>query len=82
MHTQQLLDKKLLSLSRADSSGSADKSGGGLQATCGALSGAIIKKCVDLMLLCTRGQGGPDTNAHLPQHLVKDVDFECVLCTG
>lgn len=47
------------------------------------LSGVIVKICVDVMVQCVRGGAWDEMGGKIvPQHLVRSIDFECVLCTG
>ena len=47
------------------------------------LSAVIIKMCVDVMVQCVRGGAWDEIAGKVvPQHLVRSIDFECVLCTG
>ena len=55
----------------------------------GGIVGSVVQLCVDVMLQCVgvRGDGGSyeweqQQGKLIPQHLVRGIDFECVLCTG
>ena len=89
----QLLDKKMaLLLPKVDpdkmdtneegSRSHSDSSPGGIVST-------IVQLCVDVMLQCLGARR--DNSSYeweqqqgklIPQHLIRGIDFECVLCTG
>ena len=55
----------------------------------GSIVGSIVQLCVDVMLQCLGMRGGNGSyeweqqqGKLVPQHLVRGIDFECVLCTG
>ena len=56
----------------------------------GGIVGAIVQLCMGVMFQCLGVRSG-DTGSYeweqqqgklVPQHLVRGIDFECVLCTG
>ena len=81
MYALQLLDKKMTFFpeaapNHADASNSA-------AGACNSLSGVVVKICVDVMVQCVGGGAWEEIGGKVvPQHLVRSIDFECVLCTG
>ena len=93
--TQQLLDKKISMLlpkvdpDKMDTNEEGSRSHSNSRASCGGgIVGAIVQLCVDVMLQCLglRSDCGSysweQQGKLVPQHLVRSIDFECVLCTG
>ena len=93
----QLLDKKMPLLlpnhvdpNKMDTSSGGEGSGSHSDSSPpGGIVGSVVQLCVDVMLQClgARGDGGSyeweqQQGKLIPQHLVRSIDFECVLCTG